>query len=88
MEEDIYNTMKFLSTLLDADRLGPAEIDILVEYTINGYFGNGVDRVRILGDWYAVVQPIVNDKVSNPALPRRNNTILQNVVNWFLFRRF
>lgn len=87
MEEDIDATIKFLSTLLDADKLGPGEIDILAEYTIKGYFGNGIDRMEILGDWYSVVQPMVNDKLANPARPgRKNNAILQNVVNWFLFR--
>lgn len=89
MEEDLDATMKFLATLLDADRLGPGEIDILAEYTIKGYFGNGVDRVRILGDWYSVVQPLVNVRIMNQThIPGRHNGILQNIVNWFLFRRF
>lgn len=89
MEEDLDTTMQFLATLLDADRLGPGEIDILVEYTIKGYFGNGADRVQILGDWYGVVQPLANVRVMNQThIPGRRNTIRQNIVNWFLFRRF
>ena len=89
MEEDLDTTMQFLDTLLDADRLGPDEIDILVEYTIKGYFGNGYDRKQILGDWYSVVQSLANVRIMNQThIPGRHNGILQDIVNWFLFRRF
>lgn len=89
MEEDLDTTMQFLATLIDADRLGPDEIDILVEYTIKGFFGNGINRERILNKWYSVVQPLVNVKLLNQThIHRYNNGILRNIVNWFLFRRF
>lgn len=46
-------------------RLNPDEIKGLVRSTIYGYFGNGIDRVRRLGYWYDVVQPLVNEQLNH-----------------------
>lgn len=46
--------------LVEKQSLTPLELNQLVCYTVNGYFGNGLERKFRLGVWYEFVQGAIN----------------------------
>lgn len=53
---------KYFSSLVKKKELTPEELFDLMQATIDGKFSNGSERMKALGDWYLVVQRMVNSE--------------------------
>lgn len=58
-----------------------ADIDVLAMAVINGEFGNGEDRRRILGDKYAEVQARVNAILAGSEPPKTVDEVAREVID-------
>lgn len=50
----------YLKSLTKQEKLSPEQIEDLVWATVYGRLGNGSERVELLGDWYELIQRMVN----------------------------
>lgn len=60
---------------------GSMDVDALAMAVINGEYGNGDDRRRILGERYAEVQARVNDILAAPEPPKTVDVLAREVIN-------
>lgn len=54
------NSDSYLKSLPKQKKLSPEQIEDLMWATVYGRLGNGNERVELLGDWYELVQRMVN----------------------------
>lgn len=54
------NSDSYLKSLPKQKKLSPEQIEDLMWATVYGRLGNGADRKKLLGDWYDVIQWMVN----------------------------
>lgn len=55
----------YLKSLMKQEKLSPEQIEDLVWATAYGKFSNGDKRKELLGDWYEVIQCMVNMRMVN-----------------------
>ena len=54
------NSDSYLKSLPKQKKLSPEQVEDLMWATVYGRFDNGADRKKLLGDWYDVIQWMVN----------------------------
>lgn len=54
------NSDSYLKSLPKQKKLTPDQVEDLMWATVYGRLGNGADRKKLLGDWYEVIQWMVN----------------------------
>lgn len=48
------------------DRMDPREIEKVVDRVLQGAYGWGSERKNLLGDWYNIIQGLVNIRLEYP----------------------
>lgn len=72
------NSDSYLKSLPKQKKLSPEQIEDLMLATVYGRLGNGNERKKLLGDWYELIQRMVNMHVI--AVKEKNFVINEAVV--------